>query len=183
MIIGIIVILISFVGTLGSLTENYCLLMTFASVVGVSFLTEIISLTFIAYYDTQVESLSVKAFQSYIDQYYISNSSREFVDNIQTRLGCCGSYGPRDFLTSSSNETENGTSSTPSYPSSCCFGGVSPCLDPYNETCPQAIAYYFTDNMDVLYGVSVLLLLVQIMPMIFAYLQANNTRVDYYRFV
>lgn len=180
MILGIIVILISFMGTCGSLTENYCLLMTFASVVAVCYFTEVISLVFMTYYSARVENISAKAFHSYIDDYQTSNYSRHFVDNIQSRLGCCGAFGPQDYIYPSVNNT--GDDKQVVYPASCC-SQESPCLKPFNQSCPQAISNYFSDNLYVLYGVSLFLLLIQALPMVFAWMQAHNTRIDYYRFV
>ena len=181
MILGIIVILISFMGTCGSLTENYCLLMTFSCVVAVCYFTEVISLAFMAYYSARVESISVRAFHSYIDDYGTSNYSRHFVDNIQSRLGCCGAFGPQDFHHPSS--VNKAQEADKSYPASCCFSQESPCLQPFNQSCPAAISDYFSDNLYVLFGVTVFLLMSQALPMVFAWMQANNTRIDYYRFV
>ena len=191
MMLGTVVVFISFLGTCGSIMENYCLLRLFSLVVGVCFLTEVLSLSFIAYYDARVEHLSFKTFHSYIEHYHNSTYHRTFVDKIQVTLGCCGASGPQDFYQSSYqvglSTSETSINSTvevmSSVPASCCLNQTTPCLDNFNTTCPQAISHYFEENLGILYTVCCLLLLIQVLPMMFAWMQANSTRVAYYRFV
>jgi len=101
MAIGVIIFIVSFLGCRGADKEDYCLLVTFATVLSV-ILVAIGAIAVMGFmYRKTVDSATDNALKMAVS-HYNSNSTRakgtrKILDWAQQNLKCCGGSGPEDF--------------------------------------------------------------------------------------
>lgn len=186
---GCLLFVITFTGCLGALRENTCLLCTFIVLLGIVLLVEVSGVALGFYYRTQmkvkIEHRLKTAVVFYRDE---KKQDLQFlIDSTQTELKCCGASSYLDW--------ENNlyfNCSSPGYeacgvPFSCCKDmnnnrqcgkGVRDPLIDYDEKvkriytsgCVDVLINWFKDNLILLAGVGIAVLVLQLFNFFMAYL-------------
>lgn len=174
--IGAVTAFIALLGACGSLRENYGSLMAFVSVIAVSLILQLSAVGLLVYHKNAISETAIHEFQSLIRDYHVTNSSRSYVDNLQSSFKCCGVQSRDDW-----KDPESGSTS---FPDSCCpqlTNGT--CTHTYEKPCYDAITEELLRNIALLMSSFMIFFLFQVLLMCFAWNQAKFTRRDYYRFV
>ncbi|KAF2368406.1 Tetraspanin/Peripherin [Trinorchestia longiramus] len=124
--LGAIIWMVSFAGCVGALRENLCLLrLYFWSVTIFLILELILAIAFLVFPWKSREIVESILKDRLIEDYRESDNTKDFMDMLQMRVGCCGltSYGYLDW---DRNEYFNCSESNPSrercgVPHSCCL--------------------------------------------------------------
>ncbi|EFO26253.2 tetraspanin family protein [Loa loa] len=121
-IIGLVICIVSLMGSLGALRDNIALLKTFALSVFFCYIIIVIFtfLLFILFYSDTTEGLSAHSILIYsVKNYHTNRNLADFVDYIQEQFECCGvssaSQGYRDWQLSD----QFNCNSTNPYPEKC----------------------------------------------------------------
>lgn len=156
-ITGTIVMVVSFLGCLGSLKENKCLLITFFIILLILMMVEIAMSIFLLIYEEKIDGFLLKEFEASLQKYTHSNATQgtEDWDIIQHKLMCCGVKGVSDW---------NGT-----VPLACCK--ESNCVNGkiyWREGCYEKLKQWFEYNyLNVGIGI-IVISVIQVLGMSFA---------------
>ncbi|KAF8786205.1 Tetraspanin-2A like protein [Argiope bruennichi] len=98
-IASFIVFVVGFLGCFGAATERRWLLITYMAVFAIVFLVQLAALVIMwsAPYSKTITKELEKQIQEQIDARYADDSSRKFVDFVQSHLECCGSTSQLDY--------------------------------------------------------------------------------------
>jgi len=165
--VGIIVMIVGFVGCLGAWKESQCLLMTFFILLLLIFILELTAGILGYLYRGKVETEVKKDLVKELDNY--GQSGQEGLtntwDRLQTEEQCCGVNNYTDW--SSWNETR--------LPDSCCVQHTTGCgedmsdLTKFHQTgCAMKLEALLGDNLYLIGGVGVAIAVIQILGMIFS---------------
>ncbi|GJQ69544.1 hypothetical protein Trydic_g6643 [Trypoxylus dichotomus] len=187
LIVGILLVIVAFLGTCGSLKESQCLLTSFAALLFVILVAEIAATIWAYMYANELEPTVRSYVKSTVQEEYWHNTDRQHTfDMIQRELKCCGTETPRDWiedkdviLTVSSQNADNYL-----IPASCCRETVAPALCDHarkqivagtidytviNDTgCVTKVANYIRDNLWVIIGIGLGIIVMQGFGLIFA---------------
>nr|XP_023403222.1 leukocyte surface antigen CD53 isoform X3 [Loxodonta africana] len=96
-IVGSIIMVVAFLGCMGSIKENKCLLMSFFVLLLVILLAEVILAILLFVYEQKLGEYVAKGLKDSIDHYGSDNSTKAAWDSIQSFLHCCGVNGTMDW--------------------------------------------------------------------------------------
>ncbi|XP_038559098.1 leukocyte surface antigen CD53 [Micropterus salmoides] len=156
LISGIVITCVSFLGFLGALKENRCLLLTFFLLLFFLMLIELTLACLLLVYEDKIGELMTKDLNNGLEKAKAKNSTRVMSDwdLLQDNFKCCG--------------VKNFTDWGQDVPSSCCSG---PCgkMPKYNEKgCLEMLKTFFEENF-LTTGISVIVLcIVEVLGMCFA---------------
>ncbi|VDK30823.1 unnamed protein product [Dibothriocephalus latus] len=127
--LGLLLFLIGFLGCFGACKEHTCMLKTFAAIVSVLFILQIIAaiLVFLLRSNfVEVVTVGISAQIRQLDFLPPTEQSqmRKALDKVQKELKCCGGHNSGDWGAA--------------VPSSCCAGEPPLCRNPYHQGCAQA---------------------------------------------
>lgn len=95
LIVGIVITLLGFFGCCGAMKENSCMLYSYAFIVTILFLAELVLGILIAIYPEKAKDHIKDAMTKAFDKYYGEDKSlQRAIDNIQRDVKCCGVEGP-----------------------------------------------------------------------------------------
>lgn len=162
-IVGVVVFVIGFLGCCGAVKENYCMVTTFAVLLAIIFILEIVAGALGFTYKAKVKDVATKAVNKAIKDYGPQNAATKLMDWAQHKLKCCGSAGPGDY-------TKRNTTA------SCGAGkGVKSCHDDkdckkklYSVGCKSKLIDFIKENLVVIGGVAVGVAFIQLLGIIFA---------------
>ncbi|XP_041092060.1 leukocyte surface antigen CD53-like [Polyodon spathula] len=156
-VLGTIVMVVSFLGCLGSLKENKCLLITFFILLLILMMIEIAVSIFLLIYEEKIDGFLLKEFGASLNKYTHSNITQgtQEWDVMQRELKCCGVTGKDDW---------NGT-----VPLSCCMELNCEKEKTYwKEGCYEKLKQWFEYNyLNVGIGV-IVISIIQVLGMSFA---------------
>lgn len=157
LISGIIITCVSFLGFLGALKENRCLLLTFFILLFLLMLVELAAACMLLMYEDQIALMVKEGLKNGLEKAKTDNSTDVMNDwdLVQKQFKCCGV----------NNVTDWGSK----VPSSCC---VEPCNNQmpayYTKGCVEALKNWFEENF-LTTGISVIVLcIVEVLGMCFA---------------
>ncbi|CAI5694851.1 leukocyte surface antigen CD53 [Oreochromis niloticus] len=161
LITGIIITCVSFLGFLGALKENRCLLLSFFLMLFLMMLLELTAACLLLVYEDQIGKMVEKDLRNGLNvakanSTHSTNSTRSDWDLVQKTLDCCGI----------NNVTDWGNN----VPESCCKPEESSCKNhKYRETgCLLRVKTFFEDHFLTI-GVSVIVLcMIEVLGMCFA---------------
>ncbi|XP_074662831.1 CD63 antigen-like [Tubulanus polymorphus] len=177
-VLGCIVFIIGFFGCCGAVKENYCMVMTFAVLMGLIFIIEIGAGIAAFVMKSNVEKQVRKGMSDTLGQYWKNPSVKKTWDGVQKTFKCCGVDGPKDW------KKTNGTT-TGNIPVSCCKTNTNDpkCVETannvYTSGCVKGFKDWVEDNIYIVAGVGVGLAFVQVIGVIFACCLARSIKKEY----
>ncbi|XP_076995699.1 leukocyte surface antigen CD53 [Tamandua tetradactyla] len=97
-IVGSIIMVVAFLGCMGSIKENKCLLMSFFLLLLIILLAEVTLAILLFVYEQKLSDSVAKGLTRSIQRYHSDNSTKAAWDNIQSFLQCCGINGASDWI-------------------------------------------------------------------------------------
>jgi CD63 antigen len=187
-IVGVIVAVVSFFGCCGSLKDNYCMLISFAVMLGVLFIFEI-SGAIAAYVERgQIEGYLHQNMEQTLADYSETPSQNNVWDTTQKDLSCCGVDSYKDWINAtkipqSCCKSENVTNN----PCDTSADKIKTCDDePTSATCPintvgclTAIRSTVEDNIAEVGGVGIAIAFIQLVGMLLACFIAKRIHSGY----
>nr|VZI43349.1 unnamed protein product [Spirometra erinaceieuropaei] len=130
LVLGLVVFLLGFLGCFGAWKEHACMLKTFAAIIIVLVILQIIACILVFVYTGKFVTLAADAIATQIKELdqlpaVERNQTLEVIDHMQKQLECCGGHGPADWGTT--------------YPPSCCGEESKTCKKPYQQGCAKTI--------------------------------------------
>ncbi|XP_048207727.1 leukocyte surface antigen CD53 [Perognathus longimembris pacificus] len=96
-IVGSIIMVVAFLGCMGSIKENKCLLMSFFILLLIILLAEVTLAILLFVYEQKLNKYVSEGLNDSIQRYHSDNSTKAAWDFIQTFLNCCGVNGTSDW--------------------------------------------------------------------------------------
>ncbi|XP_032434056.1 leukocyte surface antigen CD53 [Xiphophorus hellerii] len=156
LISGIIITCVSFLGFLGALKENRCLLMTFFLVIFILMLVELTAACLMLIYEAEIGDIVTKDLNKGLKSARNNETKMSDWDIVQNTFKCCGVYNVSDW----GNKI----------PESCCV--ETPCSSrhdlEYKEGCLKKLKEWFEENF-LTTGIAVIVLcIIEVLGMCFA---------------
>ncbi|KAJ1139507.1 hypothetical protein NDU88_005878 [Pleurodeles waltl] len=168
-IIGTIIMVVAFLGCMGAIKENRCLLMSFFILLLIILLAEVILAVCLFIYEPQFEKYLGKELQEGIKLQ--KNDTLILWNSIQQKLKCCGVYNVSDWQSA--------------VPSSCCEDNALNCSSTqkyFKEGCLEQVKTWFESNF-LYVGIGIICVsIIQVLGMSFAltvYCQIAKTSRSY----
>jgi len=161
-IVGVVVTIISFFGCCGAIRNSYCMLITFAVLLGVIFVFEFAAGIAAYVNKDKIEDTVKDAVKKLFEDYYndTSNVTRESVDGFQEEFKCCG---PENSTFWTKNPT-NATIPCSCYPKEKC--GVKEEI--YTKGCYNAFVDNISSNVTFVGGVGIGVAFIQLLGIVLA---------------
>ncbi|XP_028312899.1 leukocyte surface antigen CD53-like [Gouania willdenowi] len=155
LISGIVITCVSFLGFLGALKENRCLLLMFFLLLLLLMLVELTAACLLLVYDRKIASLAQEDLINGLKKAENSTEVQHDWDMVQEKLDCCGVHNASDW----GNKV----------PKSCCKDKCQTAQPSYRDTgCLVKIRNWFEDNF-LAAGVTVIVLcVIEVLGMCFA---------------
>ncbi|XP_077994674.1 tetraspanin-4-like [Glandiceps talaboti] len=169
--VGIIVMIVGFVGCLGAWKENQCLLLTFFFLMLIIFIMEVAAGILGYVYRGQVETKVKSDLMAELDNY--GKTGQEGLtstwDRLQNEEKCCGVENYMDWW--NTNPAWNNTQ----LPDSCCMEhstgcgmGAADITKFHTDGCAMKLEAVVGDNLYLIGGVAIAIAVIQLLGMIFA---------------
>lgn len=179
--VGVIVLIVSFLGCCGALKENYCMIVAFTALLILIFILEL-SAGIAGYVcrDAAEEVLTAKLTESMVNYGKNDTVITALWDLIQRNFECCGANAPDDWEKVA--KMSNGTSVVPQ---SCC--GPASGFDPFTcssdskpprftDGCTRKFGEFVRDKAVVIGGAGVTIALIQLLGILMACRLASAMR-------
>jgi CD63 antigen len=177
-VVGAIILVVTFFGCCGAFKENSCMLGTFAVLVGIIFALEVISAIVAFAFKSKSNEYIGKALQRTATEYMDKNAT-DFWDDVQRDFECCGI----DNATTWENLS-------PNLPDSCCVeetemcgkGGYADRTDAtkfHQKGCLTKLENWINSSMLVVAGVALGLAFVELLGIVLACCMCHAIRKDY----
>nr|XP_033816677.1 tetraspanin-4-like isoform X1 [Geotrypetes seraphini] len=165
MVIGSMIMVIGFIGCLGAVTENRCLLLTFFLLLLLIFLLEIIGMLMVIIYREEIDSYAQEDLKKGL-KLFGKEENTELTNAwniVQTMFRCCGVKNYTDWF-QLKNETE--------VPDSCCLEYSPTCqTDPstwWKEPCYKKVKYWLGENISALGAFAICIVVIQVLGLVFS---------------
>lgn len=162
-VVGVIVFVIGFLGCCGAIKENYCMITTFAVLLGIIFILEIVAGALGFAYKKKVEAEVGKSLEHAVEKYFDGNQpgAKELLDWAQQKFGCCGRNNATDYTAKVNGTCPNGGVAS-CYSGSKCTGTL------YTKGCEASFADFVQHNLAVIGAVALGIAFIQLLGIIFA---------------
>lgn len=172
-IIGAIIFIVGFLGCCGAYKENYCMVTTFAVLLGLIFVLEIAAGAVAYAFRGKLETYVTKGLEDGVKNYG-EEQYKKSMDAVQKEFKCCGATGPDNY------KPKNGSQVT--YPTSCCK--TSKCTrtnvkDMYSEGCVKGLEDFLKSHLAVVGGVGVGIAFIQLIGILFACCLMRSIKKEY----
>lgn len=162
--VGSIILFIAFFGCCGALRENYCMIITFSTLLGVIFILEIIGGTMGYVMRGRVATIAELKMMDTMHKYNTSTEIKFVWDHLQRDFVCCGVHNASDWTNPLSVNLSG-------IPMSCCNEmvgaiGSTNCteksLNLHHEGCKDAFAHFAKKHAAKIAGIGIGLGLIQL---------------------
>uniref|UniRef100_A0A8C4QMH3 Tetraspanin n=1 Tax=Eptatretus burgeri TaxID=7764 RepID=A0A8C4QMH3_EPTBU len=171
--VGLLLILIGFLGCVGAYKESKCLLITFFIIILIILIAQIAAaVAALVYADVAEDIVKAEASQHLNTEYGKTDSKGKFLTEIWNmfmgKFKCCGYNGTSDFAGYQSEN--NGT-----LPDVCC--GSKPCNESNaHPPCGDKLIHFFRENAKIIGGIVAGICAIEILAMIIALVVACNSK-------
>jgi len=157
-VLGVIVFIIGFLGCCGAVRESYCMVTTFAVLLGIIFVLEIVAGVLGFVYKGKVKEKGEGAVKRAVTNYYNEDEAgaKGFMDWTQKTLKCCGQSGPGDY-----------------------GGKVPDSCKTYTDGCTQKFEDFVKGNLLLVGGFAIGIAFIQLLGIIFACCLMSAIKVEY----
>ncbi|KAJ7989991.1 hypothetical protein DPEC_G00310220 [Dallia pectoralis] len=160
LVAGGVTMVTGFLGCLGALKEQRCLLMTFFIILLLLVLTEL-TLTMVVYtFNNQLNKKAQDELKEGMKDYVTDVGLKNSWDNVQIMFKCCGVTNKTDWY-----QVTNGT-----LPTSCCTNRIDRCVDGWSEPCYEKAKKWLLTNIPSVLVFGVCIGIVQILALVFSLL-------------
>ncbi|XP_055779626.1 tetraspanin-4-like [Salvelinus fontinalis] len=160
LVAGGVTMVTGFLGCLGALKEQRCLLMTFFVILLLLVLTEVTLTLVLHIFHNELDTKAQDELKKGMKDYLTDEGLKKSWDNVQKMFKCCGVTNKTDWYL-----VINGT-----LPYSCCSGGMDQCVEEWTEPCYQKARQWLLDNILSVLVFGVCIGIVQILALIFSLL-------------
>ncbi|XP_077474135.1 tetraspanin-4 [Stigmatopora argus] len=160
LVAGGITMVTGFLGCLGALKEQRCLLFMFFVILLLLVLTEVGLALVVHIFRDQLDSTAQGDLKKGMKNYESEPGLKESWDNLQKMFKCCGVTNETDWY-----EVLNGT-----LPSSCCSARIDQCTEGWIEPCYQKARDWLLDNIPSVLVFGVCIGVIQILALVFSML-------------
>jgi len=170
-VVGCIIFIIGFFGCCGAYKENYCMVMTFAFLLGIIFVLEIAAGIGAYVARDQVEDVITDEMEDSMSKYGTDDAITQAWDIAQHDLKCCGTNGTASWGGST--------------PSSCCDGAYDEnsgsCTTGiyYQDGCIDKLVKWVVDNILIIGGAGIGLAFIQIVGIFLSCCLARSIKKEY----
>jgi CD63 antigen len=178
-VVGAVIFIIGFFGCCGAYKENYCMVMTFAILLGLIFILEIAAGVTAYVLRDKVNSIVLENLTRTQAQYSPDNQGvMDTWDQAQRDFECCGVRNYTDW-------SGKGSIPTGGVPESCCLEGAGDCTSSpgrdnvYQDGCMMKFTAWIEDNIFIIGGVGIGLAFVQIMGIVLAVCLGRSIKKEY----
>lgn len=154
-ILGCVILLISFFGCCGAKKENICMLNTFAGLMGIILILELAGGIAVAIMKSQVQDILEENMQKSMSEYGVKNDSLVTVtwNEMQNDYECCGTTNSTDW-----EDTWFYSNHSNAFPASCCphpnNEGFCNLNSTYSAGCFQALSDAGKSHLVIIAGVA-----------------------------
>jgi CD63 antigen len=176
-IVGAIILVVTFFGCCGAFKENSCMLGTFAVLVGIIFALEIIAAIVAFAFKSKSDEYIGKALENTADEYMKKNGT-QFWDDVQNDFKCCGVDNATTWADYNGN-----------LPDSCCVEEKEGCgaggykdrgeAKFHQQGCLPKLEQWINDRIAIVAGVALGLAFVELLGIVLACCMCNAIRKDY----
>lgn len=159
--VGVFIVLVGFAGCWGAMKEHSWALKMYMGILGILFVAEIVGVATGYFMQTKVKSGLKGGIENAVRGYYENEDSRDAMDQVQSKIKCCGVTTYKDYF----NKTTNGTQLKESVPKSCCkdkdgkhcpykdMRGLKNVTEIYTDGCYDVLLHDVTKNLVIIAGV------------------------------
>jgi len=162
-IVGVVVFIIGFLGCCGAVKENYCMVTTFAVLLAIIFILEIVAGALGFTYKKKVDSVAKAALDKAVTQYGTVEGEKKLLDWAQDAFKCCGSAGANDYVKST-----NATLCAVGKGVASCHKGGKCTGQLYSDGCRKGFIDFIKGKLVVIGAVAVGIAFIQLLGIIFA---------------
>jgi len=183
-ILGVIIFSVSFFGCCGAINESHCMTLTFAWLLGIIFLLEVVVGVTAYNLRSQLGGLVEENMEAGMGNFMRSGYKgvTETWNVLQHEFSCCGVVSYQDWLNTSFSL------STSSVPDSCCVYDVVGCgrdilltgARIYRSGCLDSLSNMVRDNVAMVGGTVIAIAFIQFVVLIFSVCLATNIRLGYH---
>uniref|UniRef100_A0A4W5PA74 Tetraspanin n=1 Tax=Hucho hucho TaxID=62062 RepID=A0A4W5PA74_9TELE len=137
LVAGGVTMVTGFLGCLGALKEQRCLLMTFFVILLLLVLTEVTLTLVLHIFHSELDTKAQEELKEGMKDYSSKEELKKSWDNVQKMFKCCGVTNKTDWY-----PVFNGT-----LPFSCCSGGMDQCVEEWIEPCYPKAKQWLLDNI------------------------------------
>ncbi|XP_017474774.1 PREDICTED: 23 kDa integral membrane protein [Rhagoletis zephyria] len=160
-VLGSVILLISFFGCCGAIRESYCMSMTYSVLL---FVLMIGQLALVIYMWVQKDRYLVMMGDVVEKAWARRTRKADYMDAIQISMECCGKNSYVDY------------SFQGYYPPSCCKDNSCRIENVYRRGCKQAFVDFWDKNSDIIKYAGLVVAAIEFVGFIFACCLANNIR-------
>lgn len=181
--VGVVIILVGFLGCLGALREIRCCLLTFAILLLLIFVMEAASGVLAYMYESAIrEELARNLNQTMMVGYSLVPAVTQAVDNMQMDFRCCGAAGGEAYVDWAFSQWKQTRETKNLVPDSCCISPSPGCgtsshpSNIYQEGCWESLEQFLKSHLIVIGGVGLGFCCLQIFGIIFACCMARKIK-------
>lgn len=174
-VVGAIVLVVGFLGCCGAVKENYCMVCTFAVLLSLIFIIEIVAGVLGVVWKNKVKGITEEQVQKEVKNYN-ENGKSLVLDMVQQELECCGRVGAADYDTHNSSSSVfcgAGKGVASCHVGSKCNGTL------YNEGCQSKLVKAVKANMLLIGGAGLGIAFIQLLGIVFACLLMKAIKGEY----
>ncbi|KAM5181513.1 leukocyte surface antigen CD53 [Mantella aurantiaca] len=153
---GCVIMVFGFVGCMGAIKENKCLLLTFFILLLLILLAEVILAIVLFVYEKEIGPQIKIQLKTSFEQHKDNNKNITIWDNIQSTMKCCGINSSEDW--------------GDAIPLSCCPAGIKQCTDRFvfKQGCSEVFTNWFENNFLYVGIVTICTSVIEVLGMSFA---------------
>ncbi|KAL2101148.1 hypothetical protein ACEWY4_002909 [Coilia grayii] len=164
LVAGGITMVTGFLGCLGALKEQRCLLMTFFVILVILVLTEVILAVTVRIYRDELDKSAQNDLLDGMKNYLNDTRLQQSWDSLQKMFKCCGVTNETDW-----HSVLIDSSGKPFFPASCCLSGdADTCEQRWGEACYEKARTWLLANITSVLVFGICIVIVQLLALVFS---------------